>query len=285
MPSLAALAALRRCGGARARAAFSRGSRAAASSSSSSSRRDDDDDRRAARASRADRPWTSSSSSSSIGASLRAIALARADAVAVASPTSPDVTYGALLAHASKLARAMRRAARGGGGGGGDGADDDDDDATILRGARVGIVARPGPGYVSAMHATWMNGAIAVPLATSHAAEETTHVLRDAGVRVVAHAPGGAASSDDVDDASARLYANAGVAAAVVVPPFDDRDRDDARHARRDDRDAGSSVWIDNAPSDPALIIYTSGTTGKPKACPISHWSPYDRVGVVNADP
>ena len=61
--------------------------------------------------------------------------------------------------------------------------------ADALRGARVAISAIPGPEFDVAMKATWMCGAIAVPIARNHTKAETTHVLTDSGASVFGHIP------------------------------------------------------------------------------------------------
>ena len=59
----------------------------------------------------------------------------------------------------------------------------------VLKGERVAISAVPGPEYAAAMQATWMCGAIAVPIARGHTKAEMAHVLRDSGAALFAHVP------------------------------------------------------------------------------------------------
>lgn len=48
-----------------------------------------------------------------------------------------------------------------------------------LRGQRVGIMAKPCAEFVAGIWATWLNGAVAVPLALSYPEAELMHVLVD----------------------------------------------------------------------------------------------------------
>lgn len=49
-----------------------------------------------------------------------------------------------------------------------------------LEGARVGIIAKPSAEFVAGMWATWISGAVAVPLALSYPQAELLHVINDA---------------------------------------------------------------------------------------------------------
>jgi malonyl-CoA/methylmalonyl-CoA synthetase len=49
-------------------------------------------------------------------------------------------------------------------------------------GPRIGVYAEPGSDYVAATWASWLAGAIAVPLAVSHPPHELQYVMQDAGV-------------------------------------------------------------------------------------------------------
>ncbi len=48
-----------------------------------------------------------------------------------------------------------------------------------LRGQRVGIMAKPCAEFVAGIWATWLNGAVAVPLALSYPEAELMHVFVD----------------------------------------------------------------------------------------------------------
>lgn len=131
-----------------------------------------------------------------LAARLRAVAAATPDRVAVVTPGGEEVTFGSLLAHAERVAGSLRAAAVASTRTDGDDPDGDDpdthagdDDVDVLRGARVAVSAVPGAEFVAAVHAAWMCGAIAVPIARGHSLDETAYVLKDAGVAVFALVP------------------------------------------------------------------------------------------------
>ena len=112
------------------------------------------------------------------------------------TPGGEEVTFGSLLAHAERVAGSLRAAAVASTRTDGDDPDGDDpdthagdDDVDVLRGARVAVSAVPGAEFVAAVHAAWMCGAIAVPIARGHSLDETAYVLKDAGVAVFALVP------------------------------------------------------------------------------------------------
>jgi len=131
-----------------------------------------------------------------LAARLRAVAAATPDRVAVVTPGGEEVTFGSLLAHAERVAGSLRAAAVASTRTDGDDPDGDDpdthagdDDVDVLRGARVAVSAVPGAEFVAAVHAAWLCGAIAVPIARGHSLDETAYVLKDAGVAVFALVP------------------------------------------------------------------------------------------------
>ena len=226
------------------------------------------------------------------------IATDRADDVAVVSPRGTRVTYGTLLAHADALADSMRatfaRIA--------DEGDGDDGVMThepppedVLKGERVAISAVPGPEYAAAMQATWMCGAIAVPIARGHTKAEMAHVLRDSGAALFAHVPEHLTDEEHADGRDAmdafEFVESVGIQRMVTVPRVDERTSMDGIMRRK--KTANPMGRERNASSDGALIIYTSGTTGAPKGVLHTHgslaaqctalmnaweWSRYDRM-------
>lgn len=262
-----------------------------------------------------------------LGHRLREVALSNPDAVAVVTSDGEEITYGSLLTHAEVVAGRLRSAAAAVKDTATDGYEKSDKkkknivDANILRGARVAVSAVPGPEFVAAMHATWLCGAIAVPMACGASVGETAYVLRDA--RVSAWALVLDLTDTNTDTATAAVAA-AGVSATLVVPPVPRKAQSDTRsnssNSRRESR-IGTSTVRENSVSasfanspektdddDGALIIYTSGTTGSPKGALHTHaslraqceslvssweWSPHDRIlhvlplhhihGLVNA--
>lgn len=49
-----------------------------------------------------------------------------------------------------------------------------------MKGARVGIIAKPSAEFVAGLWATWLSGAVAVPLALNYPETELLHILIDA---------------------------------------------------------------------------------------------------------
>ena len=245
----------------------------------------------------------------SLGERLADVATERPADVAVVSPRGVEVTYGTLLAHADALADSMRATFATMRDDGREGAAGDEvmahepPPADALRGARVAISAIPGPEFDVAMKATWMCGAIAVPIARNHTKAETTHVLTDSGASVFVHIP---ERSDDDPAASSMeetfdFLTSVGVRRMVSVARVGERDgaargsfriREALAFAERRSIQSMRAMIV-NAPSDGALIIYTSGTTGSPKGALHTHgslaaqctalmnawdWSPSDRM-------
>jgi acyl-CoA synthetase (AMP-forming)/AMP-acid ligase II len=60
-------------------------------------------------------------------------------------------------------------------------------DITSLNGARIGIMSKPSAEFVAGIWATWISGAVAVPLALSHPKTEILYVMNDAVCIPVSH--------------------------------------------------------------------------------------------------
>ena len=229
----------------------------------------------------------------SLGERLADVATERPAHVAVVSPRGVEVTYGTLLAHADALADSMRATFATMRDDGLESAAGDEvmahepPTADALRGARVAISAIPGPEFDVAMKATWMCGAIAVPIARNHTKAETTHVLRDSGASVFVHIPEQRDDDDPVASSMEETFdflTSVGVRRMVSVARVGECDG--AARGGELSRLAGvrGAVAFDegpidegtmrvNAPGDGALIIYTSGTTGSPKGALHTHGS------------
>ena len=158
-----------------------------------------------------------------------------------------------------------------------------DVDANVLRGERVAISATPGPEFIAAVHAAWMCGAIAVPIARGHTRDEVEHVLNDSGAVAFAVVPDRPTLADDnaaaadrwatAADRYVRIHDDAvessGVRATVLVP----------RVPSADEERASPPLWpaaslepyASPRPDDGAILIYTSGTTGQPKGALHTH--------------
>jgi fatty-acyl-CoA synthase len=127
--------------------------------------------------------------------------------------------------------------------------------------------------------ATWLLGAVAVPLNYRLSGAEIRYMLDDSGASVLVH------SAD----------ANAQVSAAVPLP-------DTLRHVVAVDPDSrpvegpefeaevAAGPTLDSEPhvslDDPAILLYTSGTTGRPKAAVLTHgnltWNTMNQLAHVD---
>ncbi|MBF6570826.1 MAG: long-chain fatty acid--CoA ligase [Candidatus Binataceae bacterium] len=139
----------------------------------------------------------------------------------------------------------------------------------LKRGDRVAILADNSPQWVIADQAALGMGAVIVPLYTSIAAEETTHILADAGAALVAvKGP----------EPLRRLLA--------IAPSLPQLRRIVLLDSATGSPDPGASIPIETLASisaatpiraiagsrdDLATFIYTSGTTGPSKGAMLSH--------------
>ncbi|GAA5138001.1 acyl-CoA synthetase [Pseudonocardia adelaidensis] len=145
--------------------------------------------------------------------------------------------------------------------------------ASVLagRGVRPGDrVAYLGVNAISVFEtyfATWLLGAIAVPLNYRLAAAEIRYMLEDSGAALLVH-------SADTD----ALAGATGLAAPVlrVGPEYE------AAVVAADPLAEPPAVTLD----DPAILLYTSGTTGRPKAAVLTHgnltWNTINQLAHVD---
>ncbi|GLJ15301.1 hypothetical protein SUGI_0250880 [Cryptomeria japonica] len=158
---------------------------------------------------------------------------------------------------------------------------------TDLEGARIGIIAKPSAEFVAGMWATWISGAVTVPLALSYPQAELLHVINDAGVSIVMGSDEYHEILNEIAEKSAsHVYLLPSVPNLVL-----NSDRPESSGAEDDtSRNLFKHILAEIEKStlirgnEPALIIYTSGTTGKPKGVVHTHnglnaqWSSHSQL-------
>ena len=123
---------------------------------------------------------------------------------------------------------------------------------------RIAVLAPAGLDYVSALHAVWRAGGIAVPLNVAAAEPELEHYLADAGVtRLIA--------VRDAQPAARRLCRRLGIR-------LGDIDSLSAQARKR---------LLPIGPDRRAMIAFTSGTSGKPKGVVITHRAIHTQITML----
>jgi fatty-acyl-CoA synthase len=166
------------------------------------------------------------------------------DRTALADP-SRTLTYAELADRTARLAGALRRLG-------------------VQRGDRVAYLGVNAVEVFETFFATWLLGAIAVPLNYRLSGPEIRYMLEDSGASVLVHS----ADTDALVGAAAPLPA--GVRDVVAVHPAScpAGGRDYAAEVATGPGLAEEPpVGLDDA----ALILYTSGTTGRPKGAVLTH--------------
>ncbi len=128
----------------------------------------------------------------------------------------------------------------------------------VRKGDRVAFLGENSPEFIQVLFGTAQLGAVFVPINTRLAPPEITHVLTDAGARVLIH------------DAALADRVAQGIAAARVAHVIATGEDEGALTALLAGS-TGGHADADVALEDPAAILYTSGTTGKAKGAVLTH--------------
>ncbi len=169
------------------------------------------------------------------------LAAGRDDAVAVAAPGRPPLTYGRLRAHADRTVAVLNGFG-------------------IGRNDRVAIVLPNGPEMATAF-VTIACGATTAPLNPAYRREEFDFYLEDLGARALVVERGSASSALDA-------------AAALGIPVLELGVRDGAPaglFGLASERAAPVAAGGPAGSDDVALVLHTSGTTSRPKIVPLTH--------------
>ncbi|HYH30567.1 MAG TPA: long-chain fatty acid--CoA ligase [Pseudonocardia sp.] len=141
----------------------------------------------------------------------------------------------------------------------------------VRRGDRVAYLGVNAASVFETFFATWLLGAIAVPLNHRLAGAEVRYMLDDAGASVLVHSADAdalVAAADPLPDGVRHVLAVADTYEAAI--------------AAADPLPEPPAVGLDA----PAILLYTSGTTGRPKAAVLTHgnltWNTINQLAHVD---
>src|SRR4051812_4586912 len=138
-------------------------------------------------------------------------------------------------------------------------------DLGVQAGERVCILANTRPEWTYFAYATWLAGAVVVPIYPTNSPEECEWVAGNSEASVVI------CEDESQLDKIRQVRDNLPALRTLVLI---DGEAEDATSQLRSD--PGGATELDArtqavTPDDPLLIIYTSGTTGPPKGCVLTH--------------
>ncbi|KAF2559074.1 hypothetical protein F2Q68_00017599, partial [Brassica cretica] len=139
-----------------------------------------------------------------------------------------------------------------------------------LKGARVGIVAKPSAEFVAGVLGTWFSGGVAVPLALSYPEAELLYVMSNSDISVLL-------STEDHSETMKTTAAKSDARFLLIPPVLNSTSETVTNNQFQDDSFGEDGKLLD----DPALIVYTSGTTGKPKGVVHTHKSINSQVRML----
>ncbi|APU42989.1 amino acid adenylation domain-containing protein [Streptomyces sp. TN58] len=139
-------------------------------------------------------------------------------------------------------------------------------DTGVAPGDHVGLFFLRSAEYVTSLVATWLVGAVAVPIDPEFPVERTDAIIHAADPRLVLHA--GTAAHRDQEVMPNRWHDVSDLAQADLSP---------------DDLPSHKSLqptgWSrEGAAGHPALILFTSGSTGTPKGVALHHGGLHNRL-------
>ncbi|XP_039931361.1 malonate--CoA ligase ACSF3, mitochondrial isoform X5 [Hirundo rustica] len=170
-------------------------------------------------------------------------ALAFGDRVAIVDQNG-EHTYGDLLGRSLRLSREICGLLRCPSG--------------DLKEERISFLCPNDASYVVAQWASWMSGAIAVPLYRKHPVPELEYVIQDSQSALVVAA----------EELAGKITPSAKRLGVPVLPlPSSGGDGSSSPAATEEGPLPSCSSWKDRG----AMIIYTSGTTGRPKGVLSTH--------------
>ncbi|KGL74016.1 hypothetical protein N309_08369, partial [Tinamus guttatus] len=126
-----------------------------------------------------------------------------------------------------------------------------------LKEERISFLCPNDSSYVVAQWASWMSGAIAVPLYKKHPAQELEYVIQDSQSALLLVA----------EEYLEKMAPSAAKLGVPVLPLLRSRSDGSASRGELEELPLPSSAWRGRG----AMIIYTSGTTGRPKGVLSTH--------------